>query len=318
MALTYCNAITEYPYTEDFDSDINTCYKKEQIAGNGILEVNNSLLTYLSQNSTDSASITRLTLNPFDLSGCQNAVMKLKLNINDTNKQNNAVTVCYKSKATDQWQTLQRYKPNTNAEVMLNLPKLSDFYLISLLIENSGNNPIAIDRISIDTYSDSGYIVVASTNGYGSLSPQGVTLCSQADSITFEILPADNCRLDSIYVNGQSVTAEGNTYTFANIGASQTIYATFVSLIGIHDTYSHCDDINIYPNPAKEKITIYNNTNQKTNCIIYTVDGKAIITKHLHPQCQTTINTSQLKPGMYIVKLIGNTFEKTEKLIIAE
>lgn len=318
MALTYCNTIAEYPYTEDFDNDINTYYKKEQIAGNGILEVNNSLLTYLSQNSSDSASITRLTLNPFDLSGCQNAVMKLKLNINDTNKQNNAVTVCYKSKATDQWQTLQRYKPNTNAEVMLNLPKLSDFYLISLLIENSGNNPIAIDRISIDTYSDSGYIVVASTNGYGSLSPQGVTLCSQADSITFEILPADNCRLDSIYVNGQSVTAEGNTYTFANIGASQTIYATFVSLIGIHDTYSHCADINIYPNPAKEKITIYNNTNQKTNCIIYTVDGKAIITKHLHPQCQTTINTSQLKPGMYIVKLIGNSFEKTEKLIIAE
>lgn len=315
---TYCSAITDYPYTEGFDSEINNCYKQEQIIGNGTIAVANSQLTYLSQSSTDSVAITRITLPPFALAEYQNAVMKINLNITDTNKQNNAVTVCYKANATDQWKILQRYTPNTYAEVMLNLPKLSDFYLISLLIENSGANPITIDRISVDTYSDSGYIIAASTNGYGNIVPQGITQCTEADSITFEIMPADNCLLDSLYINGQSVAIEGNTYTFANITANQTIYATFVSNIGIHDADNTEVDINLYPNPAKEKIMVNNNTNQKTKCLIYNIDGKIVMTYQLHPQSHNVINTSQLKPGVYIIKLISNTFEKTEKLIIAE
>ena len=63
---------------------------------------------------------------------------------------------------------------------------------------------------------------------------------------------------------------------------------------------------------------VNNNTNQKTKCLIYNIDGKIVMTYQLHPQSHNVINTSQLKPGVYIIKLISNTFEKTEKLIIAE
>ena len=67
----------------------------------------------------------------------------------------------------------------------------------------------------------------------------------------------------------------------------------------------------IYPNPAKNKITI-TTSQQNINITIFTIAGKKII--------ETTakiINTSNFAKGCYIIEIRNkNGFSKREKLII--
>jgi len=61
-------------------------------------------------------------------------------------------------------------------------------------------------------------------------------------------------------------------------------------------------NINIYPNPAKNIITIETRElNNDRFIMIYSLSGQKIITQQIHDK-KTTIDISALKPGVYFVK----------------
>ena len=66
----------------------------------------------------------------------------------------------------------------------------------------------------------------------------------------------------------------------------------------------------IYPNPAKNQITISSNSQNITTKIL-TLTGQKIITS-----TSTVINTSILKSGCYIVEVNSNNIIARKKLII--
>lgn len=80
------------------------------------------------------------------------------------------------------------------------------------------------------------------------------------------------------------------------------------------------DKISIYPNPTTETLQInfangFNNTPNKIS--IYSIQGKKIISVLKNENTTQTLNVSQLKSGVYILKIESeNKVESTHKLII--
>ena len=69
----------------------------------------------------------------------------------------------------------------------------------------------------------------------------------------------------------------------------------------------HAASLQVYPNPTTYKLTIVNDENSPqtiTNIEIYDITGRIVGTYRIRPE-NTTIDVSQLKPGVYVLK-IGN------------
>lgn len=81
---------------------------------------------------------------------------------------------------------------------------------------------------------------------------------------------------------------------------------------------NNAPQIELYPNPAKEKVyvSIQQNDGEKTECHIYDMAGRQISTYQIFGNETHSINTDALRSGTYIMKFVSPTFEKTETLII--
>ena len=75
-------------------------------------------------------------------------------------------------------------------------------------------------------------------------------------------------------------------------------------------------DIKLYPNPAKENVTIeLPSSNLNFHLIIFDINGKKIREDNLD-QTISTINTSDFNGGIYLVKLTNDDINITKKLLI--
>ncbi len=103
-------------------------------------------------------------------------------------------------------------------------------------------------------------------------------------------------------------TAIDATSTFVNSQAE-------CDALGIEDNNFE-EAINLYPNPAKESFTIINNGNIEINKItIYDLLGKVVYQANT---VGNSINTSNFKEGLFLVKLNSNNNSITKKIIISK
>lgn len=70
------------------------------------------------------------------------------------------------------------------------------------------------------------YIITASAEGGGTVSPNGSVTVTEGDSQTFTITPNNGYHIEDVLVDGVSVGAV-STYTFSNVTANHSIHATF-------------------------------------------------------------------------------------------
>lgn len=87
---------------------------------------------------------------------------------------------------------------------------------------------------------------------------------------------------------------------------------------GISDNKNDNLDIKIYPNPAKNSITISssNKSNENIEMVIFDMHGKIILSRQIVLNDNTTINVSSLAEGIYTVVLKSSDKISTNKLII--
>ncbi|WP_298764478.1 MBG domain-containing protein [uncultured Polaribacter sp.] len=69
----------------------------------------------------------------------------------------------------------------------------------------------------------------------------------------------------------------------------------------------------IYPNPAKERFTIFTEESAKT--ILYDINGKQLKEFNINIG-ENKIDTNNLPKGIYILKTVGSNFSKTSKIVI--
>jgi choice-of-anchor B domain-containing protein len=86
--------------------------------------------------------------------------------------------------------------------------------------------------------------------------------------------------------------------------------------VGTKNISTNQTQINAFPNPAKQLVTLkLNNVKAATEAVIYNMQGQAILNQTV-AEGDNPINTSNLKSGIYILKVNGIDFEKTMKIII--
>ena len=124
-------------------------------------------------------------------------------------------------------------------------------------------------------------------------------------------IATNNPNLTCVFVDD----ATYSTTNWTNIDATSTFVETQAACDALYvNEISLEDAINIYPNPAKDNITIANNSNNSIDQIsIYNALGKMVYNTFT---TQNSIDISNFNTGIYLVQFNSNKKTVTKKLII--
>lgn len=85
------------------------------------------------------------------------------------------------------------------------------------------------------------------------------------------------------------------------------------------DENDDMSELRIYPNPAKEILTIVlpaNNEN-KSSLEIFNILGNKVLNRNINPtNGSISLDVSSLAPGVYIIKIISGSHNWTEHVVI--
>jgi len=122
-------------------------------------------------------------------------------------------------------------------------------------------------------------------------------------------LSSDTCGYSSITELGQIATGFPNMHMIMNLKGST----------GVNIKEIEQGNLLVYPNPAKNQFNVSHNFSEQNGNVminIFDVTGQKIMSKQLN-NTETTINTRELKTGIYIYNISqNNVIVKTNKLII--
>ena len=167
-------------------------------------------------------------------------------------------------------------------------------------------NPLPVVNLGKDTSICKGQNIIVNAgtgSGYTYLWSNGAT----TSSLTVDTTLANNSGLASI-----SVTVK-DSHGCSNNG---TINITFVVCTGI-DEYGNGASIAAYPNPSNGMINIaVNGLNSNAELTVFTLQGKAIISKTITNNSITSLDLTYLPKGAYIVRVNNEKTNIISKLII--
>ena len=124
--------------------------------------------------------------------------------------------------------------------------------------------------------------------------------------ITFKVKPFPGYQIGDVIPNTAEIYFDFNPAIITN-----TWTTTFVENLGLDD--EAINSLSVYPNPAKDKLHIYNNS-IITSIEITSVLGKQVLTKTTN-KTSLEIDISTFTSGVYFVKIKNENAEKTIKFI---
>jgi photosystem II stability/assembly factor-like uncharacterized protein len=98
-----------------------------------------------------------------------------------------------------------------------------------------------------------------------------------------------------------------NEYTYIGTWSNKLFKRPIEELYTHAGTPDSGNDFSVYPNPAKDKITISGSfdTNSQILVYIYEMQGKQLIHDKFSNQNKFELDVSNLKPGIYLIKVIS-------------
>lgn len=145
---------------------------------------------------------------------------------------------------------------------------------------------------------------------YENCTTTDATACGDAISLTN--LTSGNTLYLKVWLESSSgksaIKSENGTFT---IKAKET------RVLSIDDFVEHNNEVMIFPNPASQFVKIKFVKNQIINTVeVFNVLGKRVLLKQANNQLETSLNTSQLSTGIYVVKVHSDNKTLSKKLII--
>jgi hypothetical protein len=135
------------------------------------------------------------------------------------------------------------------------------------------------------------------------------------DCFTFEILDSYGDGMCCAYGNGGYQILANNVLipgmSGGSFGASETKKFAVVNPLTISDF--ELDAIRFYPNPTTGIITI--SLIEKASVSVIDISGKQVMNRNLE-MGDATMDMSSLTKGMYLIQVVGESYSKTEKIIL--
>jgi hypothetical protein len=140
----------------------------------------------------------------------------------------------------------------------------------------------------------------------------------QSQSVSLEIKNRDGSE-KNIDINGLRKITFGNGIVILNYrsGSMENVVTSsiqkmvFASFTGFNDHLTDAETPVVYPNPAKEFISIKNIPGNSTKIIIYSITGSQMIQLQLYASNEM-IDISHLSRGIYIIKVNNKALKFTK------
>ena len=195
-------------------------------------------------------------------------------------------------------------------------------------------------------------IVSPTTNTTYTVIGLDINGCSKTETVNVFVHPLMNLSIvtsETMLCSGQSVNlvASGaDTYSW-NIGSSNdsilvspivsttyTVIGTDINgcvdsveftqnvsqCVGIETLNSGTTSLSVYPIPANDNVNIeISNMNNNSEMImnIYSIDGKVVVTQKINfENNKTSVNTSSIESGIYLVEIISEQEKLTKRIVI--
>lgn len=182
-------------------------------------------------------------------------------------------------------------------------------------------NRVTFNNVSLDGVSMSAYSIQASAGDFGVILPNGNIGVYEGGSQEFVMIADGGHYISDVFVDGESVMDEvefenaGSIgyYNFSNIISNHTIHAEFYVVNTIEHPFNE-SEIQLYPNPAKESVWIKSGI-EISKIEIWNITGGLAYSRKTNGK-GFQINISELKPGLYIVRIYTELGVATRKLIV--
>lgn len=118
----------------------------------------------------------------------------------------------------------------------------------------------------------------------------------------------------SSLVLGDTLDNNAEIYFDCNFPIITNVAQTTVAVLGIGD-YTLDSSLQMYPNPVKDNLSVSGNNNLKS-ITIYDVNGRLLHEiSFVGNQLERTISLSELKTGMYVVKIVSSKGQLVKQLM---
>ena len=353
MFTTFCDAVTTFPLTEDFEHNglLPDCWSQEyvynnldwafQAGGHNLGNIHNaqsgSYNAFFFAESDDGLT-TRLVTPILDLSGMTEAYVTLWYAQQAWGNNQDQLSVYYRTSPNNQWQLLTRYSGSVNfwTKDSLDLPNLSATYQLAFVgVANYGYG-VVLDNITIDgSYTpptDPTVLTIAASNVTQTTATLNATTNNPDDvAITakgFEWKPTNGGSYTQIVgtSTGTTFTASLTDLT-ANTGYTfkafitydgETVYGdemSFSTLVDAINDITLTNSINLMPNPADNYIELSINSNVVVKeAVVYNAFGQMILTAELNDN-HVRIDLSNVASGMYFVRVNSEGVSATKTFI---
>lgn len=161
-------------------------------------------------------------------------------------------------------------------------------------------------------FSEMSYTIHASAGAHGVITPNGAVAVQYDSEQYFVFIPDSEYVVDSVMVNERYIGSPSE-YTFRNIRGDSTIRVNF-RLAGRVNDINLIHRVSIFPNPAKEMLTVKTETKFQM-CEIMNMVGQLLYTAVVSEN-EFQVNISSFNAGVYLIRLSGAKGVVTKKIVI--
>ncbi len=179
---------------------------------------------------------------------------------------------------------------------------------------------VTFNNFSLDGVSIAAYNIYASSDSEGSIIPSGNVGVYEGDNIIFKMIAVSGSFIANVIVDeynnvNDDVEFENERaigyYTFYEVNSNHSIFVEFTHTDNVETINKN--EILIYPNPAKESVWIKSDV-EMYKVEVWNVTGGLAYLKETNGK-QTHINVSELKSGLYIVRIYTASGVYSKKIV---